>query len=180
MRVDELAGRVEELAERVSRLEGHRTDSARMDASLVRDLLADLGGAGGSEQAGAVLYAGAGPWSEGTLALQIVRGWQDVLDASEDALARVMSALANPTRIRIVGELLQGPVATGELAERLEQPSAGQLFHHLKELLAAGIIHQPVRGTYAIGDRHVVPLLVLGSAAMDLSVPAQGQGEDSP
>jgi DNA-binding transcriptional ArsR family regulator len=83
-----------------------------------------------------------------------------------------MAALANPTRIRIVGELLQGPVPTGELARRLEQPSAGQLFHHLKELLAAGIIHQPVRGTYAIGDRHVVPLLVLGSAAIDLATPS--------
>jgi DNA-binding transcriptional ArsR family regulator len=179
MRVSELAERVEELAERVSRLEGHRKDSAHRDTSLVRDLLADLGGhADGEPGAGAVVYAGAGPWGEGTVALQIVRGWQDVLDASEDALARVMSALANPIRIRIVGELLYGPVSTGELAERLEQPSAGQLFHHLKELLAAGIIHQPVRGTYAIGDRHVVPLLVLGSAAMDLSVPTQG--EDTP
>lgn len=174
MEISGLAARVEELAERVSKLEGTRGAPSHLDASLVRQLIADLKGNGESEQgAGAVVYAGAGPWGDGTVALQIVRGWGDVLEASEEALARVMSALANPTRIRIVGQLLQGPVSTRELGERLGQPSAGQLFHHLKELLAAGIIHQPVRGTYAIGDRHVIPLLVLGSAAIDLSFATQ-------
>jgi DNA-binding transcriptional ArsR family regulator len=172
VKATELAARLEELDARVARLEGRRESSAVVDASLVEKLIADLRGTGDGDRTGTVVYAGAGPWGEGTVALQIVRGWRDVLDASEDALARVMAALANPTRIRIVGELLQGPVPTGELARRLEQPSAGQLFHHLKELLSAGIIHQPVRGTYAIGDRHVVPLLVLGSAAIDLATPS--------
>ncbi len=81
-----------------------------------------------------------------------------------------LSALANGTRVRIVAELLGGPVATGELADRLDQSSSGQLFHHLKELLAAGLIHQPVRGTYAIADRHAVPLLAVLSAGIDLSM----------
>jgi len=174
MDLSELTEIVDELAERVSRLEGSKKSDAHLNTELVNRLIADLQGDGGGEApAGIVAYAGAGPWGGGTVALQIVRGWDDVLGASEDALARVMSALANATRIRIVGELLQGPVPTGELADRLEQPSAGQLFHHLKELLAAGIIHQPERGTYAISDRHVLPLLALGSAAIDLGVPTQ-------
>ncbi len=59
-------------------------------------------------------------------------------------------------------------MTTAELASRLDQPSTGQLSHHLKELLAAGVIHQPVRGTYAVRMEHVVPLLTLLSAAIDV------------
>ncbi|MEW6059695.1 MAG: helix-turn-helix domain-containing protein [Actinomycetota bacterium] len=93
------------------------------------------------------------------------------------AVARVLTALANGTRLRIVGELMHGPVSTGELAERLDQPSSGQLFHHLKELLAAGVIHQPVRGTYALRRQHAVPLLAVLSAASDLTPSPSGEVE---
>ena len=70
--------------------------------------------------------------------------------------------------MRIVVELFDGALSTAALAERLDQPSSGQLFHHLKELLAAGLVRQPERGTYALRAEHVVPLLGLLSAATDL------------
>ena len=57
------------------------------------------------------------------------------------------------------------------LGDRLDQPSSGQLFHHLKELLAAGVIHQPERGTYAIRREDVIPLLAALSCAIDLAAP---------
>ncbi len=178
MNIHELTEIVQELAERVARLEGFRPIPSHRDTALVQQLLKDLEGDGSSEPGAAtVVYAGAGPWEDGTVAWQIGRGWDDVRAASDEAVARVLSALANGTRLRILGELLRGPVATGELADRLDQPSSGQLFHHLKELIAAGVIHQPVRGTYAIRRHHAVPLLAVLSAATDLTISTE---EDDP
>lgn len=179
MDISELAGSVQDLAARVARLEGSGRP-AHHDASLVHGLLRGLA-SGGPETAesSSVVYAGAGSRNDGTVAWQIVRSWDDVLGAPVEVSTRVLSALANATRLRIVGELLHGPVSTGDLAERLEQPSSGQLFHHLKELLAAGLVHQPVRGTYAIRRQHVVPLLAVLSAAADLAAPSEEWEEPS-
>lgn len=57
------------------------------------------------------------------------------------------------------------------LASRIDASSTGRLFHHLKDLLAAGLVHQPVRGTYALRRTHVVPLLAALSCALDLAGP---------
>lgn len=174
MRVAELAEIVEDLAERVARLEAPRPRSAHGDAALVQELLRRLAGDGSGEPGTAtVIYAGAGPWGDGNVAWQIGRTWDDVVTSPGDPVVRVLAALANGTRLRIVAELLRGPISTGELADRLDQPSPGQLFHHLKELLAAGIIHQPDRGTYAIRRHHAVPILAVLSAATDLTAPPE-------
>ncbi len=172
----ELTVLVEELAERVARLEGSRLTGTHGDAALVQQLLEGLEGEGAGEPGSAtVVYAGAGPWEDGIVAWQMAREWDDVGSAPAEGIARVLSALANATRIRIVAEVLRGPVTTGDLAERLDQPSSGQLFHHLKELLVARLIHQPVRGTYAIRRQHAVPLLAVLSAATDLAGPASDE-----
>ncbi|MEC0240246.1 metalloregulator ArsR/SmtB family transcription factor [Paenibacillus dokdonensis] len=49
------------------------------------------------------------------------------------------SALAEPSRLRIVDILLKGPMTVGDIAERLEirQPQASK---HLKVLLDAGLV----------------------------------------
>jgi DNA-binding transcriptional ArsR family regulator len=132
------------------------------------------------------LYAGAGHWGDGVLVWQMGRAWSDLTGPASERSAGLFSALANPHRVRIVAELLQGRLATAELARRLDQPSSGQLFHHLKELLAAGVVHQPVRGTYAIAEHRVIPLLALLSAALDVGAgqnpdpaPTADQGADA-
>lgn len=89
-----------------------------------------------------------------------------------DRVVPVLAALANGTRLRIVVDLAGGPRRTAELAELLEQPSTGQRSHHLRERLAAGVVAQPVRGTYALDRRRVVPVPSLLSAAVDLAVPS--------
>lgn len=115
-----------------------------------------------------VAYSGTGPWQGGAVVWQIVRGWTDVLTETGERSAALFTALASPSRLRIVTALTAGEVTTAELARRLGQPSTGQLFHHLKELLAAGVIYQPVRGTYAIRREHAVPLLTILCAALDV------------
>ncbi|MCJ7827477.1 MAG: helix-turn-helix domain-containing protein [Demequinaceae bacterium] len=148
---------------------------------------------GDSPDVDLVTYGGHGAREGDPIAWQTRRRWEDVLGAAGegelagDGLAAVLSALASGPRLRIVAELVRGPVTTGDLAERMGQSGAGQgstgqLFHHLKELLAAGIVHQPQRGVYAIRPAHVVPVLTVLSAAMDLghtTSPAP-QAEGSP
>lgn len=152
------------LADRVSRLE-----SAAPGAASVRGAPAfplDLGEDSG---ANVVTYVGHGAREGDPVAWQVRRTWEEVLDASGDGLGATLSALASGPRLRIVAALVRGPVSTGDLADRLDQGSTGQLFHHLKELLAVGIVHQPQRGVYAIRAAQVVPVLAILSAAMDLT-----------
>ena len=100
------------------------------------------------------------------------RTWHDVLATDPGDLVGVLAALASPVRLRIVAALFEGPAGTAALAERVEAGTSGQLFHHLKDLLATGLVHQPQRGTYALRPQHALPLLAVLSAAFDLASPA--------
>jgi DNA-binding transcriptional ArsR family regulator len=130
---------------------------------------------GGGAGSGTVSYAGVGGWDGRTLAWQAERDWDDIRSAAAEPAAAVLAALGNPTRVRITAELLRRDRTTAELAALLDQPSPGQLFHHLKELLAAGLVHQPLRGTYAVREQHVVPLLAVLCAVHDLRPPVAGE-----
>lgn len=151
MTENDLARQVADLAKRVARLEGRASPAAPLKADDPH-----------------VTYSGTGPWRGGAVVWQIIRGWTDVLADTGERSAALFAALANPSRLRIVVELIGGEVTTAELARRLDQPSTGQMFHHLKELLAAGVIYQPVRGTYAIRREHAVPVLAMLCAALDI------------
>ena len=164
----DLARVVAELAERVERLERSGPDVRAKPVRRARRALGELANA--DDDAATVVYSGAGPWEDGAVAWRLGRDWDEVL-AGATGTAAVFAALGNGTRLRIVAELLRGPVATGDLAARLDWASSGQLFHHLRELLAAGVVYQPVRGTYAIRRQHVVPLLAVLSAAIDIAMP---------
>jgi DNA-binding transcriptional ArsR family regulator len=88
------------------------------------------------------------------------RTWSERLHADPAPLSSSLAALGNPLRIQIVQMLLRRPASTVELTDALDAPSSGQLFHHLEELLAAGLIHQPQRGLYGTRPQHGVPLLI--------------------
>lgn len=63
-----------------------------------------------------------------------------------DQRAAVYSALADPTRLRIVDQLALGDAASSELSSQLGTPS-NLLAHHLKILDAAGLVdRQPSEG----------------------------------
>ena len=177
----ELTRLLTDLAERVGRLERAQAtpvSAPAVNPPLVEQLVQRLTGhddGGGSSST--LLYAGIGGWGGRTLAWQMERTWEDVRAGPPEPSAALFAALGNPTRVRITAELLAGPRTTAELSQCLDQPSSGQLFHHLKDLLAANVIHQPVRGTYAVREQHVIALLTLLSAAMDLrpSLPWEDQ-----
>jgi DNA-binding transcriptional ArsR family regulator len=154
-----LSDLVSDLTERVARLE----DAVPTPVSAVVDSRVPVA------TEGRVGYSGTGPWEDQSVAWQMERHWDDVVDQAPEQAHRVLSALANPTRLRIVGVLVAGAASTADLSERVEVGTTGQLFHHLKDLLAAGVVYQPQRGVYALRPQHVVPLLAVLSAAVDLS-----------
>jgi DNA-binding transcriptional ArsR family regulator len=178
MTLGELAAGIRDLQTRVAALEA-AADQGRSrvgtgELAAVDSILAQLGPTEVSPGAqGTVVYAGAGPGPDGLNAWQVARPWSDLAEVDPGLVAAPLAGLASPHRIQILQVLLRGPATTAEITDRLEGPSSGQLFHHLKELLAAGLLYQPNRGTYAVRHQHVVPLLTVLSCAIDLSGPAE-------
>lgn len=154
-----LAQVVAELADRVARLEARQ-------AQPVQTV---LDGDVEPPEHGRVVYSGVGPWQGRSVVWQMERTWADITGHEPSGVVRVLAALASPVRVRIIAALLGGPASTGDLTDRVEAGTSGQLFHHLKELLSAGLVHQPQRGTYALRPQHVLPILAALSAAMDLA-----------
>ena len=75
---------------------------------------------------------------------------EDISPAEADATATLFKALADPTRVRIVN-LLAGraePVCVCDLNTRFDLAQA-TLSHHLKKLVAAGLLTREQRGTWA-------------------------------
>lgn len=105
-----------------------------------------------------------------------------LLEVEPDSVARVFAALGSPFRILLLRALLQGPRTSQELQAELNVGPVGQLYHHLKELLAAGLIVQHKRSLYAIREDKVLPVCVVVVAALRL-VADQGplrEGAETP
>jgi DNA-binding transcriptional ArsR family regulator len=125
--------------------------------------------AGPGAPAGTIAYAGVAQLGADRLAWQMTHSVPELLVLDEDRVARQLAAIASPVRLRILRELATGPLQTHELQERLGAPSAGQLYHHLRELLATGLVNQPRRSVYEVPDRAAIPLLALIACASDLA-----------
>ena len=130
---------------------------------------------------GVVAYAGAATISRKTSLWMREHPIPQILGLDQDSIARILMALGNHSRIAILIELIQRPRTGVELQELLKMPSTGQLYHHLKELLSAGIISQPKRSTYEVSVHKLIPLLnILGTTAdffYDYSEPESETGE---
>lgn len=161
--LNEIGDRIADLAERVTRLEAKQSSSP---TPVVHEL-------DERPSVGEVRYSGSGPWQDRAVVWQMERSWDEVVSHDVETLARVFGALASPGRLRIVAALTAGTTGTSELATRVDAATSGQLFHHLKELLAIGIVHQPRRGHYALRPQHVLPILAAVSAAIDLAPPGE-------
>ena len=80
-----------------------------------------------------------------------------------DQLARLLAALAHPQRVTILLKLLAGE-ATHRLLSKATGLKAGPLYHHIRELRAAGLIGPKVRDLYtltATGERAILAALAL-------------------
>jgi len=95
--------------------------------------------------------------------------WQEtvptapMLDADLTDVVGALSALAHPVRLQLLRGVLAGRHTVAELSEGLG--TSGQLYHHLRQLVAEGWLTASGRGLYAVPPERVVPLLALLAAA---------------
>ncbi|MFD0269682.1 ArsR/SmtB family transcription factor [Streptomyces sp. NPDC127106] len=79
--------------------------------------------------------------------------------------ADALAALGSPVRIRLLREILAGQRTAAELTALDGVGTSGQIYHHLRQLTAAGWLHTTGRGRYEVPGGRVVPLLVVFAAA---------------
>jgi len=119
--------------------------------------------------AGSLLYAGrATTPGGGALIWQAEHPLPGVLAEGWDDAAVVLAALGNPVRLEIVRRLLLGGETVQELQEIPGLGTSGQLYHHLRDLQAAGLVTQRRRGRYGVAADKVVPALIIIAAAANM------------
>lgn len=92
-----------------------------------------------------------------------------VITAQEwDTAAPVFAALGHPARLRLLKAILTGQTHTAELGRLDKVGSTGQLYHHLRELVAAGWLRSAGRSQHRIPTERVVPLLTMLAATESL------------
>src|SRR5581483_5200279 len=134
-----------------------------------------------SSQAGAIQgtlsYAGAIQLAGRPFRFQQRLPAQSLFEVAPDLLAQIFSALASPHRVIILRTLCERPCTAQQLQEVLGMGSAGQLYHHLKELLAAGLITQRERSSaYTIEPAKVIPVCAALMVAFSLATFPVGTG----
>ena len=82
-----------------------------------------------------------------------------------DGAAGALAALGHPARLRLLQAVLGGRRSSGELGALEGHGTSGQLYHHLRELQAAGWLRSAGRGTYEVPPARVIPLLTALAAA---------------
>lgn len=119
------------------------------------------------DDAGAVIFAGIVELPDGQhLEWQWGRGTHDLLAEDWQPAAETLSALAHPVRLVLLQQVLGGTRSAAELAQHEALGTSGQVYHHLRQLVAAGWLAQRARGEYVVPGERVVPLLVVLSAVV--------------
>lgn len=142
-----------------------RPPPGELDTPLLEQLAAVRGDA---DRSGAVRIIGSVRLGESRAAWHVDRGAEELVDVDPEQAAPRLAALAHPVRLSLVQALLPGPCTAAELAEHVGAPSAGKLYHHLDKLVSNSIVTQDRRGSYRLPAAHIVPVLAVFSALIDL------------
>ncbi|MFI7101958.1 ArsR/SmtB family transcription factor [Streptomyces sp. NPDC050161] len=130
----------------------------------LRGLQAQLAGLGAEN--GGVLYTGAVRIPAGqTYEWQYALTTDTVLDGDWADAADVFAALGQPVRLRLLRAVLDGRGTAAELTALDGTGTTGQIYHHLRQLTAAGWLRTAARGRHEVPADRVVPLLVMLTAA---------------
>ena len=109
---------------------------------------------------GAVMIVGDVSLPDGrTAGWQLGAGTDDLLDDEWESLADVFAALGHPVRLRLLREVLRGRGTARELAELEGMGTTGQVYHHLRQLVATGWLRVRDGGHHEVPAERVVPLL---------------------
>ncbi|MFT4228666.1 MAG: winged helix-turn-helix domain-containing protein, partial [Microbacterium sp.] len=117
-------------------------------------------------EGGAVLYTGTVDLpTGGTVQWQYGLATAAVFAQDWSERAGALTALGHAVRLQMLHAVLNGTTTASELVETLGLGTSGQLYHHLKELTAAGWLVSSKRGAYEVPAARIVPLLAILVAA---------------
>ncbi len=163
-----IEARLAALDARISALETARPSdaaAATADAAVPPGTFWALEGLHGRvPEPGAVMIVGDVVLPDGkTARWQQGMGTDDLLDDEWDRVAEVLAALGHPVRLQLLRHVLRGIDSARSLAEIEGIGTSGQVYHHLRQLVAAGWLRSR-GGRYEVPPERVVPLLttVLG------------------
>lgn len=152
--------RLAEIERRLAVLEDRAAPAAEVsteDRFWALNALKELVGA-----PGAVLFTATVTVREGeTYEWQEGRPAGDLLERDWSEFATSLGALAHPVRVALLQEILRGRRTAHDLSADERFGTSGQLYHHLRQLVAAGWLRQLGRGRYAVPPERVVPLLTI-------------------
>ena len=103
----------------------------------------------------------------------------DLLSLIESGVAnKVLVCIGNSNRLAILLEILRGPNTVASLVEKCGFGSTGQVYHHMKPLLAADIVVEDERqkGVYIIQPHKVQSIIMLLAGISDMVDETYTQG----
>ena len=94
--------------------------------------------------------------------------------------ATVLQCIGNNDRLTLLLALLRTPMSVAAMVERCGFNTTGQVYHHLKPLIAADLVfevEQGDRGVYAVKPHRVQGIIMLLAGIADLVDPKFSQGQ---
>ena len=87
-----------------------------------------------------------------------------------DVAEKILVCIGNQNRLEILSEILREPKTVTALVEKCGFGSTGQVYHHLKPLLAADIVveTEKQKGLYVINPKKVQGIIMLLAGISDL------------
>jgi DNA-binding transcriptional ArsR family regulator len=115
----------------------------------------------------AVLFTGVAETSEGgPVEWQISYPAGALLDEDWRLQASAIAALGHPSRLQILQLIARRESQTAaDLAHTEGLGTTGQIYHHLRQLVAAGWLRSTTRGRHQVPPERLVPLLVILAAS---------------
>lgn len=103
----------------------------------------------------------------------------ELLPLIESGIAtKVLACIGNSNRLAILLEILRGPKTVASLVEKCGFGSTGQVYHHMKPLLAADIVVEDdqQKGVYVVQPHKVQGIIMLLAGISDMVDETYTQG----
>lgn len=170
--VSALAQRLEQLEQRVAKLEQTTDTEPSTPEPKVHDSATDMGtifwALQGLKQRlpapGGVLFTGSVQTPLGSVEWQQAAPTADILERDWTEHASAIAALGNEVRLRILQAVIKGAITVSELTQREEFGTSGQIYHHVSMLTNTGWLQSSRRGQFTMPPQRVVPLMVILAA----------------